>query len=80
MRPKDAFFRLGGLGILLASACQGATVTGTVKGPDGVPFQGAFVEARNTKMRMTVIVLSDAQGRYRLEKLPAWVWAGDSTF
>jgi virginiamycin B lyase len=71
MRPKDAFFRLMGLGILLASVCQAATVTGTVKGPDGAPFQGAFVEARNTKMRMTVIVLSDGQGRYHLEKLPA---------
>jgi hypothetical protein len=56
--------------ILLGSACQGATVTGIVKGPDGAPFQGAFVEARNMKMRMTVIVLSDTQGRYRLEKLP----------
>jgi virginiamycin B lyase len=42
-----------------------------VKDPDGAPFQGAFVEARNTKMRMTVIVLSNRQGRYRLEKLPA---------
>jgi virginiamycin B lyase len=56
--------------ILLGSACQGATVTRVVKGPDGAPFQGAFVEARNIKMRMTVIVLSDTQGRYRLEKLP----------
>jgi virginiamycin B lyase len=55
---------------LLGSACQGATVTGMVKGPDGAPFPGAFVEARNMKMRMTVFVLSDAQGRYRIEKLP----------
>jgi virginiamycin B lyase len=57
--------------VFLGSVCQAATVTGTVKGPDGAPFQGAFVEARNMKMKMTVIVLSDTQGRYRIEKLPA---------
>src|ERR1700690_993813 len=68
MRP---LFRLIGLIVFCSSVCQGATVTGTVKGPDGAPFQGAFVEARNIKMKMTVIVLSDSQGRYRLEKLPA---------
>ena len=55
----------------LGSVCPGATVTGTVKGPDGAPFQGAFVEAQNTKTKMTLIVLSDSQGHYRIEKLPA---------
>ena len=35
------------------------------------PFQGAFVEAQNTKSRITVIVLSDSHGHYRIEKLPA---------
>jgi len=53
------------------SACYAATITGTVKGVDGAPFQGAFVEAQSTKTRITVIVLSDSRGQYRIEKLPA---------
>ncbi len=70
MRARGFLLMLAALSFF-GSISQGATVTGTVKGPDGLPFQGAFVEARNMKMKMTVIVLSDAQGRYRLEKLPA---------
>jgi virginiamycin B lyase len=57
--------------ILFASAGRSATVTGTVKGVDGAPFQGAFVMAQNTKTKITVNVLSDSQGHYRVEKLPA---------
>ena len=57
--------------VLLGSVTHSATITGTVKGPDGAPFQGAFVEAQNTKTKITVIVLSDSQGHYRIEKLPA---------
>lgn len=49
----------------------GATITGKVNGADGAPFQGAFVEARNVKTKITVIVLSDSQGRYRIPDLPA---------
>ena len=57
--------------ILLGSVCHSATITGTVKGVDGAPFQGAFVMAANTKTKITVNVLSDSQGRYRMEQLPA---------
>jgi hypothetical protein len=32
---------------VLVSAAHGATVTGTVKGPDGAPFRGAFVQAQH---------------------------------
>jgi streptogramin lyase len=71
MRLRSSFFRLAVSIVLLASFSRAASITGTVKGPDGAPFQGAFVEARNLKMKMTVIVLSDSQGHYRLEKLPA---------
>src|SRR5580698_1585589 len=56
---------------LSASICFGATVTGTVAGPDGSPFQGAFVEAQNTKNKITTIVLSNKQGQYRIENLGA---------
>src|SRR5262249_50480250 len=48
-----------------------APIPGTVKGPDGAPFRGAFVKARNAKTKITVNVLSDNQGRYRVENLTA---------
>ena len=40
-------------------------------GPDGAPFRGAFVQARHAGLKMTVSVLSDNQGRYIVENLPA---------
>ena len=55
----------------LASPTFGATITGSVKGPDGAPFVGAFVIAENSQNKMTVSVLSDKQGRYRIANLPA---------
>jgi virginiamycin B lyase len=63
---------LGFAGILAFSASAfGATITGTVKSPDGTPFKGAFVEAQNTQSRITFNVLSHADGTYRIENLPA---------
>ena len=66
---------LGPLGILglvmAASVADAATITGTVTGPDGAPFRGAFVQARHAGLKMTVSVLSDNQGRYVVENLPA---------
>ena len=56
---------------LLSSATYGATVTGEVKAPDGAPFRGAFVQAQNTGTKMTVSVLSNAEGRYAIEICPA---------
>lgn len=56
---------------LVALASPGASIHGTVKGPEGSAFQNAFVEAQNSKTKITTIVLSDTQGRYRIEKLPA---------
>src|SRR5262249_51534048 len=53
-------------------ACaDAATITGTVTGPDGKPFRGAFVQARNLTTKITVSVLSDNAGRYRVENLTA---------
>src|SRR5271157_5550773 len=71
MRLQTRFLSLVGLAFFVASACYGAAIAGTVKGTDGAPFQGAFVEAQDTKTRITVIVLSDSHGRYRIERLPA---------
>jgi virginiamycin B lyase len=59
------------LASLLTPPALAATITGSVKGPDGKPFMGAFVVAQNTQNKMTVNVLSDAQGRYHIGKLPA---------
>ncbi len=56
---------------IFSSLVHAATVTGTVKGPDGAPFEGAFVQAVNAKTHITVSVLSDKQGRYRVENLPS---------
>src|SRR5271169_5067774 len=60
-----------GLTLFVGSVCSGATITGTVNGADGAPFQGAFVEAQNAKTKITVIVLSDRQGRYWIPDLHA---------
>src|SRR5258708_17063293 len=56
--------------IFFTSFAYGSTITGSVKGPDGAPFKGAFVQAQNTKTRITVNVLSQKDGRYRFENLP----------
>jgi len=56
---------------LISSFAFGATITGKVTGPDGSPFRAAYVQARNSKTRVTVIVLSGNDGRYRIENLPA---------
>lgn len=66
---------------LLASAAPAAvagTISGTVTGPDGAPFRAAFVRVQNVKTRMTMMVLSDRQGRYWTDDLGAGtyqVWA-----
>src|ERR1700731_3838891 len=57
--------------IMFSSSAFAATVTGTVKGPDGAPFEGAFVQAVNAKTKISVSVLSDKLGRYRVENLAA---------
>jgi virginiamycin B lyase len=59
------------LAVLLGGTSYCATITGTVKGPDGALFQGAFVEARNMKTKVTFIVLSNDHGVYRVDNLTA---------
>ncbi len=71
MRSQTKVWALLSLLVFLSSASYGATITGTVKGADGAPFQGAFVEAQNAKTRINVIVLSDDQGHYRIPDLAA---------
>jgi hypothetical protein len=57
--------------LLIIPFAYGATVTGTVKGPDGTSFRGAFVQAQNSSSKILVSVLTDKDGRYRIENLPA---------
>src|SRR5258708_24800216 len=63
-----ASFALAGI---FAIAAYGASVTGTVKGTDGAPFMGAFIVAENVQNKMTVTVLTDEQGKYHINNLPA---------
>ncbi|HVB33095.1 MAG TPA: carboxypeptidase regulatory-like domain-containing protein [Patescibacteria group bacterium] len=53
------------------SLAMGATITGTVKGPDGAPLMGAFVRARNTATNISTDVLSHEDGHYMVPNLPA---------
>ena len=73
MQPLKILKILGLAGAVgfLSSIAFGATITGKVTGPDGAPFRAAFVQARNAKTRVTVIVLSGNDGKYRVENLPA---------
>ena len=71
MRLADKALVALSLTVLMASSALAATVTGNVTGPDGKPFMGAFIVAENSQNKMTVSVLSDAQGRYHIGNLPA---------
>ncbi len=66
MKPIGKLAALMCLITFLGSFAYGATITGTVKGPDGAPLEGAFVAAQNQKTKVTIYVLSDKQGRYRI--------------
>jgi len=48
-----------------------ATISGSVKGPEGAALEGVFVQAQNNKTHMTYMVLSDSLGNYRLQNLPS---------
>jgi virginiamycin B lyase len=72
MRAHGASVSLAFLSLVAtASLASAATITGTVTGPDGAPFRGAFVQARNAASHITVSVLSNAQGHYQVPDLPA---------
>jgi virginiamycin B lyase len=71
MQSQTRFVGILGLALYLASSCYGATVSGTVKGQDGAPIEGAFVQTQNTKTKISFYVLSDHKGHYSVDKLPA---------
>ncbi len=57
------------ISISLAHAATDATIAGSVKGPGGAPFRGAFVRAQNLQSKISVDVLTDSAGRYRISHL-----------
>ena len=66
-----------------AYALPGGDISGIVKGEDGAPFPAAFVRAQNVKTKMLMMVLTDNQGQYRTDNLPAGiyeVWATSTGF
>ena len=71
MWPKKNIVMLFALACFFLPQAGAATITGTVKGPDGAPFMGAFVQAQNTKTKITVNVLSHKDGKYHVDDLPA---------
>src|SRR3984893_14214007 len=54
---------------LFADSAAAGVISGTVKGPDGSAFMGAFVRAQSAKTRIAVNVLSDRNGAYRIQNL-----------
>ncbi len=71
MNRRNAFLILMTVVACGATASYGATISGTVKGPEGAAVEGVFVQAQNKNINTTFMVLSDSRGHYRLEKLPA---------
>src|ERR1700722_12273308 len=69
----DRLTRTIGLVILLALVTLGASggvISGIVRDPSGAPLKGVFVQARSMAIKnLTVSVLTDGQGRYRIENL-----------
>lgn len=60
------------LAILFLPCVYGAAdgaISGTIKDPTGTPFQGAFIRVRNEQRKITMSVLSDKQGHYRVPNL-----------
>src|SRR5687768_13890752 len=52
------------------SFAAGGNVSGRVT-IGGAPLKGAFVNIRNAQTKMTIHVLSDQEGRYQAENVPA---------
>jgi hypothetical protein len=53
----------------MAHGATDAAISGIVKDPSGTPVRGAFVHAQNLQSKITVNVMSDGQGRYRIPNL-----------
>ena len=54
-----------------AGAAYTGVVEGVVKNSSGQPVAGAFVKLKNAERRLTFMVISQAQGKYTADRLPA---------
>jgi virginiamycin B lyase len=73
-----AMLALATLAISANTAYAAGEVSGTIKGPNGAPLRAVFVRAEHAGTKMTTIVLSNNQGRYRVDNLAPGtyqVWA-----
>src|ERR1700690_2088105 len=71
MHWLNKILRLASIFALLSSLSSAATIRGVVKGPDGMPFENGFIQVQNAHTKMTFIALSNFQGRYSIETIPA---------
>ncbi|MGH9786048.1 MAG: carboxypeptidase-like regulatory domain-containing protein, partial [Terriglobia bacterium] len=63
-----AFVSVSAIG---AAAHNASVIEGVVKNSSGQPVVGAFVKLKNEQKRLTFMVISQAQGRYTADRLPA---------
>jgi virginiamycin B lyase len=78
MKKSISAFSLTLLFASFAYSASTGSISGTIKNENGIPFRAAFVRAQNTQTKMVMMVLSDNQGNYSTEALPAGkyeVWA-----
>jgi len=52
-------------------AADGGRLQGEVKDSAGAPVAGAFVKMKNAERRLTFMIISQGQGRYAVDHLPA---------
>jgi virginiamycin B lyase len=71
MHWLNKILKLASIFAFLSSLSSAATIRGIVKGPDGMPFENGFIQVQNAHTKMTFIALSNFQGRYSIETIPA---------
>ena len=71
MKNKSAALQILATIFLATSVCSAATIQGIVRGSDGVPIPLAFVQARNSRTKITTMALSDDKGQYEIVSLRA---------
>src|SRR5207253_49659 len=70
---------LAALALVAAVSCSGAasaqdaggTLTGVITDAAGAPVAGAFVQMRNAERRLNFMVITQEQGKYAIDRLPA---------
>ena len=56
---------------LIQAQDRSGVLQGVVKDSSGAPVAGAFVKMKNAERRLTFMVVTQAQGRYSVNSLPA---------